>query len=71
LVRLAEGKVITFTTINPSSRNVTISTPAASGEVIIITSLSQSSINNAADFGYVMLFCNGTRWHALGDGSFA
>lgn len=60
---LCEGKTITFLTVNPSLRTITIN--AASGETIIYGGQSNAFIANSVNHGMVGFACNGTRWYTI------
>lgn len=69
-VNQCEGKMIHFITVNPNLKFIQIGTPTGSTERIVANSTETATLTNSVDFGQVLLACDGTRWFAIGDGSF-
>lgn len=70
-ISLCEGRVITFIAKNPSARSIVIATPAGTPQRIVMGGTETASISNAADFGQVILACDGFRWFGISDGTFS
>ena len=66
---VCEGRFVSFMALNPSSKNVQIN--ASGTDKIIVTAAEVSAMSATVALAQTVLQCDGTRWWAHGDGSFA
>lgn len=67
---LSEGRWITFLAPNSNTKNVQIN-PASSADVIVVTAGIVTALSATVALAQTHLQCDGARWWAHGDGSFA